>query len=134
MENLSTLKIDSRVTQRQKMYQYNEIFDIGVTCVTVGEANDQVEVTGEGVDSVKLASSIRKKVSCEAIIVRVEDVIPPHPETDDHQLQNQQVSIPLPQWDSNEHHYAHPYLPAFYYTTYDCEAFYDPNPLTCSIL
>ncbi|KAL0362970.1 UNVERIFIED_CONTAM: Heavy metal-associated isoprenylated plant protein 47 [Sesamum calycinum] len=51
----------------------------GVSSVSVGKDNDQLEVIGEGVDSVCLAKSLRKKF-CFADIVSVQEVKPPKPE------------------------------------------------------
>ncbi|KAK4439655.1 Heavy metal-associated isoprenylated plant protein 41 [Sesamum alatum] len=50
----------------------------GVSSVIVGKDNDQLEVIGEGVDSVCLAKSLRKKF-CFADIVTVQQVKPPEP-------------------------------------------------------
>ncbi|KAK4398663.1 Heavy metal-associated isoprenylated plant protein 41 [Sesamum angolense] len=47
----------------------------GVSSVSVGKDNDQLEVIGEGVDSVCLAKSLRKKF-CFADIVSVQEVKP----------------------------------------------------------
>ncbi|KAL2245180.1 heavy metal-associated isoprenylated plant protein 47 isoform X2 [Sesamum indicum] len=51
----------------------------GVSSVSVGKDNDQLQVVGEGVDSVCLAKSLRKKF-CFADIVSVQEVKPPKPE------------------------------------------------------
>ncbi|KAL0353463.1 UNVERIFIED_CONTAM: Heavy metal-associated isoprenylated plant protein 47 [Sesamum angustifolium] len=51
----------------------------GVSSVSLGKDNDQLEVIGEGVDSVCLAKSLRKKF-CFADIVSVDEVKPPKPE------------------------------------------------------
>ncbi|KAL0399067.1 UNVERIFIED_CONTAM: Heavy metal-associated isoprenylated plant protein 41 [Sesamum radiatum] len=51
----------------------------GVSSVSLGKDNDQLEVIGEGVDSVCLAKSLRKKF-CFANIVSVQEVKPPKPE------------------------------------------------------
>ncbi|KAK4398666.1 Heavy metal-associated isoprenylated plant protein 47 [Sesamum angolense] len=53
----------------------------GVSSVSLGKDNDQLEVIGEGVDSVCLAKSLRKKF-CFADIVSVDEVKPPKPEPD----------------------------------------------------
>ncbi|XP_057765391.1 heavy metal-associated isoprenylated plant protein 47-like [Salvia miltiorrhiza] len=50
----------------------------GVISVSIGKENDVLEVIGEGVDSVCLAKSLRKKF-CFADIVSVAEVKPPAP-------------------------------------------------------
>lgn len=50
------------------------IYNAGVAAVSIGE-NDQLVVIGEGVDSVCLAKSLRKKF-CFADIVSIQDVNP----------------------------------------------------------
>ncbi|KAH7860689.1 hypothetical protein Vadar_016865 [Vaccinium darrowii] len=80
----------------------------GVTSIAIiGEAKDQLEVKGDGVDSVELAKSIRKKVSRDASIFRVEEV-KTQPQ-DDPQPPYQQLSIPSAPWIGH-----HPYPPPSY--------------------
>ncbi|KAL0399062.1 UNVERIFIED_CONTAM: Heavy metal-associated isoprenylated plant protein 47 [Sesamum radiatum] len=50
----------------------------GVSSVIVGKDNDRLEVIGEGVDSVCLAKSLRKKF-CFADIVSIGEEKPPPP-------------------------------------------------------
>ncbi|KAG8385965.1 hypothetical protein BUALT_Bualt03G0100000 [Buddleja alternifolia] len=51
----------------------------GVSSVSIGKENDELVVIGEGVDSVCLAKSLRKKF-CFANIISVQEVKPPSPE------------------------------------------------------
>ncbi|KAL1556124.1 heavy metal-associated isoprenylated plant protein 16-like [Salvia divinorum] len=54
------------------------VVEEGVISVSIGKDNDQLEVVGEGVDSVCLAKSLRKKF-CFADILSVAEVKPPPP-------------------------------------------------------
>ncbi|XP_057765390.1 heavy metal-associated isoprenylated plant protein 12-like [Salvia miltiorrhiza] len=86
----------------------------GVTSVNIGAENDRLEVTGEGVDSVCLANSLRKKF-CFADIISVNDVKPPV----------KPVKPVSPPWKPTPF----PYCPSVYY---ECRPVYD-SPPNCSI-
>ncbi|KAG6407381.1 hypothetical protein SASPL_130370 [Salvia splendens] len=90
--------------------------NVPVAAVSIDE-NDQLVVTGEGVDSVCLAKSLRKKF-CFADIVSVQDVNPGNssgPSTPD-------SSPPRPTQAQ--------YCPPVYYE----RVVYDPSPPNCTIL
>ena len=59
-------------------------FIIGVSSVAIkGKEKDEVEVIGDEVDSVKLTMSLRKKVSCGARLLSVEEVKPKEEKKDE---------------------------------------------------
>ncbi|KAI3456762.1 hypothetical protein Pfo_013425 [Paulownia fortunei] len=86
-----------------------------VISVSIGKENDRIEVLGEGVDSVCLAKSLRKKF-CFADIVSVEEVKPPKP--------------PDPSPPPSPPCYYPPPCQPFYY---ECPV-YDTGPPSCSIM
>lgn len=100
-----------------------------MSSVSIGKENqDELEVIGEGVDSVCLANSLRKKFRF-AYILSVAEVKPPEPEPEpepkpDPCPQPCEVDCPPPPCI---------YPPLFQRPYYDCQ-FYDTGPPNCSIM
>lgn len=92
----------------------------GVMSVSVG-GNDELVVIGEGVDSVCLANSLRKKF-CFANIVSIEEVKPPPPP----------VSPPPSPPPSPKPYYIYP-TPCPRPAYYECR-YYDEGPSGCTII
>ncbi|CAK9145043.1 unnamed protein product [Ilex paraguariensis] len=101
---------------RSKAMQVAAVAD-GVSYVKIEREADQLVVIGDGVDSVCLINSLRKKFG-NVTLVSVEPV---KPEVVEEKPNDDPVPIQWQTW---------PYHPQFY----TCQQVCDPNPPSCSIM
>jgi hypothetical protein len=100
------------------------ILRTGVISVGVlGSDKDQLVVSGEGVDSVKLTHSLRKKFCPATTILSVEEV---------KEKGNEPKKV---ETNPEVHSFSFPQFPVYYQPpNYYHEAVYDPYPDNCSIM
>ncbi|KAL3503667.1 hypothetical protein ACH5RR_038116 [Cinchona calisaya] len=106
----------------------------GVTSVNIDQENNKLEIIGDGVDSISLTSSLRKKLSYAKILmveeVKIQQVQTNTTKEGKVECGSKFPSPPAVQWPPC---YDYSFAQQSPYT-YICRPVYDPNPPNCSIL